>query len=133
MCVCVCFWRTSCVEEKHVNKITRNFETTLGLSCLCVVFISNSFRRVRLAPHTLRHKITRRKNYWGIHLCANTCRACIRTRANTGKYFREMIFRMFCQILGGNSLRCEHMPRLHSHLRKYRKIVGKLFIYIYIY
>ena len=26
-------------------------------------------------------------NYWGIHFCANTCGACIRTRANTGKYF----------------------------------------------
>ena len=24
---------------------------------------------------------------WGINFCANTCGACIRTRANTGKYF----------------------------------------------
>ena len=27
------------------------------------------------------------KNSWGINFFANTCGACIRTRANTGKYF----------------------------------------------
>ena len=27
---------------------------------------------------------------WGINICANTCGACIRTPANTGKYFEEV-------------------------------------------
>ena len=32
------------------------------------------------------------KKSWGINFCANTCGACIRTRANTGKYSWQIIY-----------------------------------------
>ena len=61
---------------------------------------------------------------WGINFCANTCAACIRTRANIGKYYRGGISRVLCQSHRplGEFIRCEYMPRLYSHLREYRKI-----------
>ena len=37
-----------------------------------------------------------------MHLCVKTCGGCVRTRANTEKYFGGMIFRHLCQSLGGN-------------------------------
>ena len=40
------------------------------------------------------------KKSWGIHFCANACGACIRTRANTEKYFWGAIFLIF-PIFGG--------------------------------
>ena len=39
------------------------------------------------------------KTSWGINFCANTCGACIRTRANTGKYCRGIIFRILARFL----------------------------------
>ena len=45
---------------------------------------------------------TCRKKPWGINFCANTCGACIRTRANTGKYIWGGISRALCQILRGS-------------------------------
>ena len=60
----------------------------------------------------------RGKNSWGINFCANACGACIRTPANTGKYFWWGISRVFCQILKGI-----HAVRIHAaHPREYRKI-----------
>ena len=51
------------------------------------------------------------KNSWGINFCANTCGACIRTRAHTGKYFRGGISRVLCQILRGiHSVRIDAAP-----------------------
>ena len=46
---------------------------------------------------------------WGINFFANTCGACIRTRANTGKYFWGGISRVFRQILRGI-----HWVRIHA-------------------
>ena len=73
--------------------------------------------------------IRRGKNSWGINFRANTCGACIRTRANTGKYLRGAIVLIF-PSLGWNSFRWEYMPHLYSHLREHRKIfLGGLFMY----
>ena len=38
------------------------------------------------------------ENSWGIHVCANACGACIRTRANAGKYFRGIISCMLAKF-----------------------------------
>ena len=50
-----------------------------------------------------RHKTNTCKiKFIWINFRANACRACIRKRANTGKYFWETLFRAFFgQILGG--------------------------------
>ena len=76
-------------------------------------------KSVRLPPGT--KPIHAGKKSWGINFCANTCGACIRTRANTGKCFRRGISRVFCQNLRGI-----HSVRIHAApvfaLREYRKI-----------
>ena len=59
---------------------------------------------------------------WGIHFCANACGACIRTRANTGKFFRGGISRVFCQVLRGiRSVRIHAAPvfRTRANTGKY--------------
>ena len=39
--------------------------------------------------------------FWSNTFLREYMRACVRTRANTGKHFWETFFRVFCQILGG--------------------------------
>ena len=41
------------------------------------------------------------RQFWGgVHFGANTCRACIRTRANTGKYSWGIIYVLVsCQVV----------------------------------
>ena len=69
------------------------------------------------------------KKSWGINSCANTCGACIRTRANTGKYFRGGISRVFCQILRGvHSVRIHAAP-VFAPARIQENIPGELFMY----
>ena len=63
------------------------------------------------------------KHSWVINFCANTCGVCIRTRANTGKYFEEL-FLPICQILGG--IHCGANIRTRANTGK---ILGELFMY----
>ena len=49
-----------------------------------------SSQRYSIPPGTKTN--TCRKNSWGINFSANACGACIRTRANTGKYLFEESF-----------------------------------------
>ena len=41
------------------------------------------------------------ENSWGTPFCANTCGACICTRAKKGQYFWGTLFQIVCQILEG--------------------------------
>ena len=69
------------------------------------------------------------KNDWGINFCVNTCGACIRTRANTGKYFWGGISRVFCQILRGiHSVRIHAVP-VFAPARIQENTPGELFMY----
>ena len=69
------------------------------------------------------------KHSWGINFYANTCGACIRTRANTGKYFRGGISRVLCQTLRGiHSVRIHAAP-VFAPARIQENIPGELFMY----
>ena len=57
---------------------------------------------------------------WGIRYCANTCGACIHTRANPGNIF-EYLFSEYFSKFWGSSFRCEYMPCLYPHPCEYRK------------
>ena len=41
----------------------------------------------------------------------------------------EELFSAYLPNFWGNLFRCEYMPRLYSHLRKYRENLGELFMY----
>ena len=61
------------------------------------------------------------KNSWGINFSANTCGACIRTCANTGKMLRSH-FLHISQILEGNYFRaytCRACIRTRANTGKY--------------
>ena len=73
-----------------------------------LLWVPNSFGILSLAQHEkyppaqnqyMQEKILGELIFARIHVGA-----CIRTRANTGKYFWGGISRVFCQILRGNSL-----------------------------
>ena len=50
--------------------------------------LSREYRKIFLRDHFLHIS----QILEGIHFGANTCRACIRTRGNTGKYFWGIIY-----------------------------------------
>ena len=75
------------------------------------------FRSPKIPPST-----NRGKNSWRINFCANTCGACIRTRANTRFFLFEELFPEYCGKFLGEFIRCEYMPRLCSHPCEYRNI-----------
>ena len=60
------------------------------------------------------------KKSWGINFWANTCGACIRTRANTENIFEEPFF-AYWPNSWGNSFQCKYMSRLYSYPREYWK------------
>ena len=78
---------------------------------------------------TPRHKTnTCRKNSWGINFCANTCGACIRTPANTGKHFLRRYFPSILPNRGIHSVRIHAAP-VFAPARIQENIPGELFMY----
>ena len=69
------------------------------------------------------------KNSWGINFCANTrSGACIRTRANTGKYFGGAIFLIF-PIFEGEFISVQvHAAPVFAPARIQENTPGELFI-----
>ena len=86
---------------------------------------NTSFRRV--PPGT--KPIHAGKNSWGINFSANTCGACIRTRANTGKYFRGVIFCILAKILREIISGRIHVAPVFAPARIQENIPGELFMY----
>ena len=63
------------------------------------------------------------KKSWGIIFCANTSGACVRTRANTGKYFRGAMFLIF-PILGTEFMSVQiHAAPVSAPARIQEKII----------
>ena len=91
------------------------------------------FNLDRVSDCTLvpRHKtpIHAGKISWGINVCANTCGACIRTRANTEKYFRGIIFRILAKFLRELISGRIHVAPVFAPARIQEKHPGELFMY----
>ena len=69
------------------------------------------------------------KNSGGINFRSNTCGACIRTCANTGKYFWGIIIRRIARFLKEfNSVRI-HVAPVFAPARIQENIPGELFMY----
>ena len=70
------------------------------------------------------------KNSWGIHFFANTCGACIRTRANTGKtIFEESVFCILAKFLREIISGRIHVAPVFAPARIQENIPGELFMY----
>ena len=84
-----------------------------------------------LKPLTPRHKTNtcRKKNSRGISYCANTCGACIRFRANTGKYFWGIMFCIFAKFLREFISVPIHVAPVFAPARIQENISGELFMY----
>ena len=65
----------------------------------------------------------------GIHFSANTCGACIRTRANTGKYFRGVIFCILAKFLREILSGRKHVARVFAPARIQENTPGELVMY----
>ena len=69
------------------------------------------------------------KTSWGINFCANTCGVCIGTRANTGKYFWGIIFRILAKFLREFIRVRIHVAPVFAPVRIQENIPGELFMY----
>ena len=78
---------------------------------------------------THRHQCHAGKDSWGINFCANTCGACIRTRANTGKSVWGTIFQIVCQVLEGFVSVRIHAAPVFATARTQENILEESFMY----
>ena len=69
------------------------------------------------------------KNSEGINFCVNACGACIRTRANTGKYFGGIIFRILAKFLREFISVRIHVAPVLAPARIQEQISGEIFMY----
>ena len=85
----------------------------------------------QIRANTLRHKTnTCRKKILGeLIFCANTCGACIRTRANTGKYFGGIIFCILAKFLRDFISVRIHVAPVFALAQIQENTPGKLFMY----
>ena len=72
------------------------------------------------------------KKSWGIHFCAHACGACIRTRANTGKYVWGIIFEICIRTFANMYLPLRPLP-LYGYCGCIHTPLMPIYIYIYIY
>ena len=70
-----------------------------------------------------------KKKSWGIHFSANTCGACICTRANTGKYFRGVMFCTLAKFLREIMLGRIHVVPVFAPARIQENTPGELSMY----
>ena len=69
------------------------------------------------------------KNSWGINFFANACGACIRNRANTGKYCWGVIFCILAKFLREIISGRIHVAPVFAPARTQENIPGELFMY----
>ena len=106
--------------------------TMIWISPLRIIYVFFFFFSWTMVPPPGTKPIHAGNISGGINICANTCRACIRTRANTENTFEEIFSKHFAELLWEfiQNFWCQYIPRLYSHPREYRKTFpGELFMY----